>query len=246
MGGSGRVSAVRARRRPTRAGVVLSRELIVDTVLRLIDGPGGDKLSVRRVGAALGADPTAIYRYFRSLDAILLAVADRLIGEATADFGPGADLAAALRDLAGRIYRSMRAHPRLAQLRARRFIAGPHELRVVDIGVGLLLRAGFGPADAVRHYRDFIETTFALAALDVSDVSAEQEQADWQTWLATAQGVPAGDYPSLHAVRDQLPVMGESAFPGVLETMIGTLHRISTARTPDAPVAEPTVGACGS
>ncbi|GAA2326056.1 TetR/AcrR family transcriptional regulator [Dactylosporangium salmoneum] len=222
---SGRVSAVGARRRPTRAGVVLSRELIVDTVLRLIDGPGGDKLSVRRVGAALSADPTAIYRYFRSLDAILLAVADRLIGEATAGFVPGPDLAASLRDIAGRIYRSMQAHPRLAQLRARRFIAGPHELRVVDTGVGLLLRAGFEPAAAVRHYRDFIETTFALAALDVSDLAPEQEQADWQTWLDTAKGLPADDYPNMHAVRDHLPVMGESAFPGVLDTMIAILQR---------------------
>jgi AcrR family transcriptional regulator len=232
VGGSGRVSAVRARRRPTRAGVVLSHELIVDTVLRLIDGPGGDKLSVRRVGAALGADPTAIYRYFRSLDAILLAVADRLIGEATAGFAPGPDLGAALRDLAGRIYRSMQAHPRLAQLRAHRFIAGPHELRAVDTCLGLLLRAGFRPADAVRHCRDFIETTFALAALDVSDLTPEQERAEWQAWLDTAAGLPAGDYPNVHAVRRRLPAMVESAFPGVLEKLIAMLEREAAGRTP--------------
>ena len=221
---TGRVSAAGARRRPTRAGVVLSRELIVDTVLRLIDGPGGDRLSVRRVGAALGADPTAIYRYFRSLDAILLAVADRLIGEATAGFVPGADLGGSLRDLAGRIYRSMQAHPRLAQLRARRFVAGPHELRVVDTGIGLLLRAGFAPADAARLYRDFIETMFALAALDVSDRAPEQERADWQAWLDAARALPAADYPNVHAVRAHLPVMGESAFPAVLETMIAAMR----------------------
>ncbi|WP_238010484.1 TetR/AcrR family transcriptional regulator [Dactylosporangium sp. AC04546] len=235
MDSSRRVSAVRARRRPTRAGVVLSTELIVDTVLRLIDGPAGDKLSVRRVGAALGADPTAIYRYFRSLDAILLAVADRLIGEATAGFVPGPDLGASLRDLAGRIYRSMRAHPRLAQLRAHRFIAGPHELQVVDMGIGLLLRAGFAPADAVRHYRDFIDTAFALAALDVSDVSPEQERADWETWLDAARGLPAGDYPNVHAVRDQLPAMAESAFPGVLKMMIAVLEREAAERAGGAP-----------
>ncbi|MET7398998.1 TetR/AcrR family transcriptional regulator [Dactylosporangium sp. NPDC005572] len=225
MESSRRVSAVRARRRPTRAGVVLSTELIVDTVLRLIDGPGGDKLSVRRVGTALGADPTAIYRYFRSLDAILLAVADRLIGEATAGFVPGPDLGASLRDLAGRIYRSMRAHPRLAQLRAHRFIAGPHELQVVDTGIGLLLRAGFAPADAVRRYRDFTDTVFALAALDVSDLPPEQERADWETWLDTASGLPADDYPNVHAVRGHLPAMAGSAFPGVLEMMIAVLER---------------------
>lgn len=47
---------------------MLSTELIVDTALRLIDAPGGDKLSVRRLGTELGADPSAIYRHLGGLE----------------------------------------------------------------------------------------------------------------------------------------------------------------------------------
>ncbi|MDX3213763.1 helix-turn-helix domain-containing protein, partial [Streptomyces scabiei] len=61
---AGRVPQERRRRRPTRSGVVLSEELIVDTALRLVGEHGPEALSVRRLGTALGCDPSALYRYF--------------------------------------------------------------------------------------------------------------------------------------------------------------------------------------
>lgn len=72
--------AARRRRRPTKTGVVLSEELIVETALRLLKEHGADALTVRRLGLALGADPSALYRYFRDTDDLLLAIADELIG----------------------------------------------------------------------------------------------------------------------------------------------------------------------
>ena len=42
-------AAARQRRRPTKQGVVLSEELIVETALRLIEEHGADALSVRRL-----------------------------------------------------------------------------------------------------------------------------------------------------------------------------------------------------
>jgi AcrR family transcriptional regulator len=61
---------------------VLSEQVIVDTVPRLVGRHGADVLTVRRLGAALGADPSALYRYFRDTGNLLLAVADELIGRA--------------------------------------------------------------------------------------------------------------------------------------------------------------------
>src|SRR6476646_4497034 len=69
----------RQRRRPTKQGVVLSEELIVATALRLIEEHGAEALSVRRLGRALGADPSSLYRYFRHTDDLMLAIADELI-----------------------------------------------------------------------------------------------------------------------------------------------------------------------
>src|SRR6187455_2359024 len=99
-----RATSPRVRRRPTRTGVVLNPDLIIDAALRLIEAPGGNALTVRRLGVELGADPSAIYRYFRDLDALLIAIADRLISESLSGFAPGPDWAASLREMGERVH----------------------------------------------------------------------------------------------------------------------------------------------
>ncbi|WP_378070642.1 TetR/AcrR family transcriptional regulator [Actinoplanes subglobosus] len=231
MPGVERVRSVGARRRKTRTGVVLTADMIVDTALRLIDAPGGDKLSVRRLGAELGADPTAVYRYFRDMDALLLALADRLIGDAFAEFVPREHWADSLRDLAASLRRSMRLHPRLAHLRAIRVTAGPHEMRVVDTGIGIMLSAGFAPADAVRHYRDFVDTVLAVAAVDAAELTEEQEAAEQEAWSRVYTSLPADGYPNVHLVREHLPSMYNSAFPGTIDKLIDALIQAAPGLT---------------
>src|SRR6185503_19800211 len=43
----------------------LTRDRIVDEALALVDREGADALTLRNLGAALGVDPTAVYRHFR-------------------------------------------------------------------------------------------------------------------------------------------------------------------------------------
>ncbi|MEV4342864.1 TetR/AcrR family transcriptional regulator [Actinoplanes sp. NPDC049596] len=225
-------AAARVRRRPTRSGVILEPGLIIDAALRLIEAPGGNALTLRRLGVELGADPSAVYRYFRDLDALLIAIADRLLGETLAGYTPGPDWAASLRELGERVHDSMLRHPRLAQLRAVRFTAGPNELRVDDIGIGLLLRAGFTGAEAVRHYSDFIDAVLSLAAMDAAELTANQEQTDRQALTQTYASFPAADYPNLAAVREHLPEVTSSPFPGVLVKLIYALQQQARGRTP--------------
>ncbi|GAA0522887.1 TetR family transcriptional regulator [Paractinoplanes deccanensis] len=220
-----RTGSPRVRRRPTRSGVVLEPGLIIEAALRLIEAPGGNALTVRRLGVELGADPSAVYRYFRDLDALLIAIADRLISETLAGFEPGPDWAASLRELGERVHDSMLRHPRLAQLRAVRFTAGPNELRSDDIGIGLLLRAGFPPAEAVRHHADFIDAVLALAAMDAAELAPGQEQTDRQALARTYASFDAAEYPHLAAVREHLPQVTSSPFPGVLDKLIYALRR---------------------
>jgi AcrR family transcriptional regulator len=220
-----RGTGLRVRRRPTRAGVILEPDMIIDAALRLIEAPGGNALTVRRLGVELGADPSAIYRYFRNLDALLIAITDRLLGETLAGFVPRPYWADSLRALAEGVYRSMLRHPRLALLRAVRFTAGPHELRAAETGIGLLRSAGFGGPEAVRHYRDLIEAVWALAAIDASEMTPDQERAEERALARAYATMPAEEYPHLADVRAELPAMSEAAFPGVLDKLIGSLER---------------------
>jgi AcrR family transcriptional regulator len=220
-----RTRTKRVRRRPTRTGVVLDPDLIIDAALRLIEAPGGNALTVRRLGVELGADPSAVYRYFRNLDALLIAITDRLLAETLDGFTPAPHWADSLRLLAEGIYRSTLRHPRLALLRAVRFTAGPNELRAADIGIGLLIGAGFPGPDAVRHYRDLIEAAWALAAIDASELTPAQEQAEERALTRAYATLPASGYANLAAVRGELAAMSEPAFPGVLDKLIDALER---------------------
>ncbi|AEV85814.1 TetR family transcriptional regulator [Actinoplanes sp. SE50] len=218
-----RGSSGRVRRRPTRSGVILEPSMIIDAALRLIEAPGGNALTVRRLGVELGADPSAIYRYFRDLDALLIAIADRLISETLAGFESGPDWRAALREMGRGVHDSMLRHPRLATLRASRFTAGPNELRADDIGIGLLLRAGFPAPDAVRHFRDFIDAVLALAAMDAAELAPGQEEADRQALAQAYATFSPEEYPNLAAVREHLPQIAVSAFPGVLDKLVDAI-----------------------
>jgi len=219
-----RGTSPRVRRRPTRSGVVLDPDMIIDAALRLIEAPGGNALTVRRLGVELGADPSAIYRYFRNVDALLIAVSDRLLSETLDEFVPRPYWADSLRALAEGIYRTMLRHPRLALLGAVRFTAGPNELRAAETGIGLLIDAGFDGAAAVRHYRDLIEPVWALAAIAASEMTPEQERSEERALARAYATLPESEYPNLAGVRDELPALSEPAFPGVLDKLIEALE----------------------
>lgn len=70
------------RRRRTRAGMVLSEQLIIDTVLRMLAVHGREGLGAGRLATAVDIDPSTPYRYFRSMDDLTPAVGDALIARA--------------------------------------------------------------------------------------------------------------------------------------------------------------------
>jgi AcrR family transcriptional regulator len=230
-----RAASSRVRRRPTRTGVVLEPDMIIDAALRLIEAPGGNALTVRRLGVELGADPSAVYRYFRNVDALLIAVSDRLLSETLDEFVPRPYWADSLRALAEGIYRTMLRHPRLALLGAVRFTAGPNELRAADTGIGLLISAGFTGSAAVRHYRDLIEAVWALAAIAASEMTPEQERSEEQALARAYATLPESEYPHLARVRDELPAMSEPAFPGVLDKLVEALELSRAAAAGSGP-----------
>ncbi|WP_428950719.1 TetR/AcrR family transcriptional regulator [Streptomyces sp. cg35] len=222
----GRIPAERRRRKPTKSGVVLSEDVIVDCALRLVGRHGPDALSVRRLGAALGCDPSALYRYFHNTDDLLLALADRIIGEAQSGFDPdGMPWAEGLREMALRIHRCYREHPRVAAMAAYRVTRRLNEFRAVDTGIGLLRRAGFDDATAVRYYAAFVDTVLGHAALDAAHLAlpVERREADDLAWVGVYAGLSAREYPQLASVRGHLPLMGGSSFDAALELLLAAL-----------------------
>jgi AcrR family transcriptional regulator len=62
--------------------VRLDRESILEAAERIVGSEGLSKLTMRRIGAELGVDPTAVYRHFRNKEELLTRLAERLFSTA--------------------------------------------------------------------------------------------------------------------------------------------------------------------
>jgi AcrR family transcriptional regulator len=215
--------AARRRRRPTKQGVVLSEGLIVETALRLIEEHGADALSVRRLGRALGADPSSLYRYFRHTDDLMLAIADELIGRTLRTWRPTGDWAADLRDLGLRMHAGALAHPRAAMLSAHRVAGRAHEIQAVESILGVLRRAGFPDPEAVRIYHAFVDQALAFGALDSAGTALPRaaREAEAQVWRSTYGRLPADTHPHIAATAPLLvAAMRSSSYPAALDLLL--------------------------
>ncbi|MFB6816651.1 TetR/AcrR family transcriptional regulator [Streptomyces sp. NPDC056347] len=213
----------RQRRRPTKQGAVLSEELIVRTALNLIEQRGAEALSVRRLGAALGADPSALYRYFRNTDDLLLAVADELIGRAQQGWAVTGCWRTDLRAIGLRIHDSYRANPQAAILAAHRTTGRPHEMRAVETILGVLRQAGFPDALAVRIYHAFVDQALAFAAQDAAALALPPaaRAADAEVWQEAYGRLSADTHPHIAAAFPLLAAdMRVSGYPFALELML--------------------------
>ncbi|RST15073.1 TetR/AcrR family transcriptional regulator [Streptomyces sp. WAC05374] len=236
--------SARRRRRPTKQGVVLSERLIVETALRLIGEHGAEALTVRRLGLALGADPSALYRYFRGTDDLLLAVADELIGRALSGWRPTGDWCEDLRSLGLRMHAGALAQPQAAVLGACRVTGRVHEIRAVETILGILRGAGFPDPEAVRLYHAFVDQTLAFAALDAANAALPRaaREAEAEVWRTTYGRLPAATHPHVAATARHLVArMGDSAYPTALDLLLsaaaGRLARHRATTPPGRPVS---------
>ncbi|MFP3986689.1 TetR/AcrR family transcriptional regulator [Streptomyces sp. E11-3] len=217
----------RRRRRPTKQGTVLSERLIVETALRLVEEHGAAALTVRRLGAALGADPSAVYRYFRNTDDLLLALADELIGRSFKDWEPSGDWRADLGAIGRRIHAAYRAHPQAALLAAHRTTGRDHETRAVESILALLRSTGRPDGEAVRIYHAFVDQALAFAALDAAELAlpAAARQADRQVWRTRYGRLPAATHPRIAATAPLLAAeMRHSGYPFALDLLLDSVE----------------------
>ncbi|MDH4160467.1 MAG: TetR/AcrR family transcriptional regulator [Actinomycetota bacterium] len=216
----------------TRAN--LSRELILDAALRLVDADGEEGLTFRRLGAELGADPTAVYRYFRSKDDLLLAVADAIIGQTLATVPDHDGWRTTLRTLAEAIYQSALHHPRLAVLISSRTTQGQAEAQAIERVLTVLDRAGLEPAEAVAVWRAFFDSVLAWAGMTAAFLSLppETRSKDLSAWSGTYPNISSTQFPHLHRAG---PLLADAEAKDPFHDAVDLLLDGIAARLPDRP-----------
>jgi AcrR family transcriptional regulator len=213
----------RRRRRLTRSGTLLSETLIIDTALRLLREHGSTGLSARRLGLALDCDPSALYRYFRGMDDLTLAIGDTLIGQALTGWTPTGAWRDDLRALGMRIHSAYVAHPQAAVLTTSRVTGRANELAADEAVLGVLRRSGLPVREAVRIYHAFIDQTLAFAALDAASLALPNAalRAEDEVWRSTYGRLPATTHPHVAEAAPLLAAeMVTSAHPAALELLL--------------------------
>ncbi|WP_088288281.1 TetR/AcrR family transcriptional regulator [Kineosporia sp. A_224] len=151
-----------SRRRLARGS--LSRQVIVEAALGLLDEEGPDALTFARLGSALDASTTAVYRHFTSRDEIVVALAEELDRLSLHGYEAHEDWRESLRDLAWRAWRTASEHPAAASTAMHRTTRGIHELRAVDAVLEALHRAGLRGEDAGTSYAVYAHLVLAVCS----------------------------------------------------------------------------------
>ncbi len=228
---TGTTGGERSPRRGRRGGRGLRRgsltpELIVRQSLRLLDAGGVEGFSLPKLGRALGADPTAVYRHFASKDDLVLAIADHLIDETLAGLSPQACWVDTVTGLTRRLRRTYLAHPAAASLSACRTTQRPAEMRIVDVLIGAVLDAGFEGSEAALIYRALGDFALAWAGGEADFLALDErsQQADRGAWTRAYLLVGRAAHPHIWRIREELPgVADDDIFETILSLVIGGL-----------------------
>jgi AcrR family transcriptional regulator len=122
--------------------VPLSRPVIIEKAIHLVDREGLDALSMRRLGLELHVEAMSLYNYFRTKAELLDGIHEALL--ASMPVPPGsADWERGVRALALGFRRVLTAHPRLVPLFASRPAFSPGSMAQVERALALFRRAGF-------------------------------------------------------------------------------------------------------
>jgi AcrR family transcriptional regulator len=140
---------------PTRssgAAVRLDREVIIEAAQRILAEDGLSRLTMRRIGAELGADPTAVYRHFRSKQELVVELADRAFLSL-----PEPDAALPWQERLRQFTRAAlalyRSNPDFAIQLSHQDDDTPGLRRVAELSLGALAEAGLDPRERAVAYQ---------------------------------------------------------------------------------------------
>ena len=161
----------------------LSRARIVDGAAALVRAHGAAALSARRMGEALGCDPSALYRHFADMGELQREVGDHFLAALSVDARDGETWESTVRRICIQLRAVQLRQPRLAALvRAAPTRLG-NELRITEALLRELGRGGFAPTEAAAAYHALIELTVGSAAID-AELAAEPASVRRRTYAA--------------------------------------------------------------
>ncbi|MGB7981280.1 MAG: TetR/AcrR family transcriptional regulator C-terminal domain-containing protein [Candidatus Nanopelagicales bacterium] len=186
----------------------LSRALVLQAALEIVDRDGVAGLSMRRLGSALDRDPMTLYRYAANKAALLDGVAELVLEQLTVDTTDD-DWQSQLRTVA-RTYRDLAlAHPEVVPLLVTRPLATPlalrplGTLRPLESILELLTRTGFSTIDALHIYRSLFGFLHGHVLNELQELVDNPEETDDLLRLGLHR-LPLQEFPLLRSLAADL------------------------------------------
>ncbi|MER7752503.1 TetR/AcrR family transcriptional regulator C-terminal domain-containing protein [Kitasatospora sp. NPDC097643] len=197
----------------------LSRPLVLDAAVALVDREGLTALTMRRLAAELGVESMALYRYTPGKEALLDGLIEAFFTEVNARLRTTAGRAAPLRGsrpgepawrtelrrIAQAFATVAHAHPEILPLVATRPLTVPVARRpapVLDLTehiLAVLGRAGFDDAAALTVYRAFVAWNLGCLLVDKRQLVDNADEPEPVLRLGLHR-LPAAEYPRLRAL----------------------------------------------
>ena len=200
----GDLSVAAARRNNSQ----LSRSMILQAALAIIDRDGVDGLSMRRLSDAVGRDPVMLYRHLPNKAALLDGVAEIVLAQLAVDTADP-DWAGRLRIVAHDFRQLALAHPNVVPLLVTRPLATPlgqrppGMLRPLEDVLTLLTSVGFNGDDALHIYRVLFAYLHGHILNELQEIVERPEETDHVLRLGLHR-LAITEFPQLRALAPAL------------------------------------------
>jgi AcrR family transcriptional regulator len=217
---------------------VLDQRRILAAAVDYIDANGLRELTMRRLGAFLGVEAMALYRYVPGREALLDGVVDTVVDQLFADPEVRVEATDGWQDYLQRVAHGMRrialAHPEVFPLVATRPPAAPwirpplRSLRWIETFLVAMKSSGFADDAAVATYRAF--STFLLGYLLLEVASRGVDTGPVESVDASVSEDLSG-YPNITRLERTLSKdLADVDFEEALETLLDRVALLLPAR----------------
>jgi AcrR family transcriptional regulator len=215
--------------------VRLDRASILDAVERIAASEGVAKLTMRRIGSELGADPTAIYRHFRNKQEMLSCLAERMF-LTQPEIDPAQSWQDQLRVHVRHAFDRYRAHPDLGILLARQPDDLPGLVRLTDQTLALLVDGAGLTLEQAACFSHQIENHVVGCGLffAVSEFHRDPRAIDPSALRRAYALLPSDEFPFASAAAPYLFPDPDQMFERTTELLIEAIER----QAQPAPAAE--------
>ena len=175
----------------------LSRELVVETALALLDQDGPGALSMRRLADHLGVAPNALYTHVRGKADLIDGLIDQVYAGLELDPDPARDWTEQLAAISRDVRAHLLAHPAVVPFAIQQPGLGPHGLRLGEAIYGVLRPVGLGDQAVVGAVYALLTYILGFVALEVPRVGTDPQTSD--EFVRRLHGffaaLPPGEFP---------------------------------------------------